>query len=180
MPKNFWPTEPVLRSALDEILSEEFSLVTDAELTAFNDSLDHLEAPGDIGKRVPHGLLVRRLVRACPTTQREASPTLNIEAKGLVVGPGCSMPTETGLPILLCLQRSPSDFHNPARPAPAGIRGVGRGCRSMDSIFPYAALASIVKALSAAVRLRQRISDAARGRRAARQLEVRDRYCRGR
>jgi hypothetical protein len=33
-----------------------------------------------------HGLLVRRLVRACPTTQREASPTLNIEAKGLVVG----------------------------------------------------------------------------------------------
>jgi hypothetical protein len=55
-----------------------------------------------------------------------------------------------------------------------------RGCRSMDSIFPCAALASSVRALSAAVRLRQRISDAARRRRAARQLEVRDRYCRGR
>ena len=37
-----------------------------------------------------------------------------------------------------------------------------------------------VKALTAAVRLQQRISDAARRRRAARQLEVRDRYCRGR
>jgi hypothetical protein len=58
---------------------------------------------------------------------REASPTLNIEAKGLVVAARMS-----------------------------------------------------VKALSAAVRLRQRISDAARPRHAARQLEVRDRYCRGR
>jgi hypothetical protein len=38
----------------------------------------------------------------------------------------------------------------------------------------------LLKALGSAVRLRQRISDAARRRRAARQLEVRDRYCRGR
>jgi hypothetical protein len=32
-----------------------------------------------------HSLLVRKLVLACPTTQREASPILNIEAKGFVV-----------------------------------------------------------------------------------------------
>jgi hypothetical protein len=50
VPKNFWPTEPVLRSALEKILSEKFSLITNAELTAFNGHIASIgTTPGQPG-----------------------------------------------------------------------------------------------------------------------------------
>jgi hypothetical protein len=46
LPKNFWPDDPILRSALEKVTSEEPGIITDEELAALNKHLDTLTTPG--------------------------------------------------------------------------------------------------------------------------------------
>ena len=84
--KNFWPTEPVLRSALDKVTSEEPGIITDDELVALNKHLDDIKRaskpqngvrtpnPGD-GPEPQNGEgRTPNMVKAVPTKWEAPSP----------------------------------------------------------------------------------------------------------
>ena len=74
LPKNFWPDEPVLRSALDKITSEEASLISEEELTALNAHLASFTTPGQPELATTTGQPVAAEPAPLPVNREWATP----------------------------------------------------------------------------------------------------------